>query len=300
MSTQVKSRERHTREASTVGDDEGVTLSQVSRAYNDRRGARVQALEGVSLRAARGEVLAVVGPSGCGKTTLLELICGLQRPDAGAIACAPAVLMPQRDLLLPWLSAIDNAALALRIAGDSRREARAHAATLFTELGLGGFERARPHELSGGMRQRVAFLRTLLSGKPVLCLDEPFGALDAITREEMRNWLAGALVREPRTVVLVTHDVEEAIVLADRVAVLSPRPGRVVAELTMQLPRPRDPTAGEVVALRQRALHALREGAGRTTGHDDALARPGDRTNAPSEHDRRDIASARNDGDRRA
>jgi ABC-type nitrate/sulfonate/bicarbonate transport system ATPase subunit len=298
VSIQVKSRERHPREASGAGDGAGVVLNRVSRAYNDRRGARVEALEGVSLRAARGEVLAVVGPSGCGKTTLLELICGLQRPDAGAIACAPAVLMPQRDLLLPWLSAIDNAALALRIAGDSRREARARAATLFAELGLGGFERARPHELSGGMRQRVAFLRTLLSGKPVLCLDEPFGALDAITREEMRNWLAGALVREPRTVVLVTHDVEEAIVLADRVAVLSPRPGRVVAELAVELPRPRNPTGGEVIALRQRALHALREGAGRTTGREDALGKLGDRTNAQNDHDRRDIAGARNDGDR--
>ncbi|HEY5261790.1 MAG TPA: ABC transporter ATP-binding protein [Solirubrobacteraceae bacterium] len=263
MSTQLKSRERRPREASAAGghNEDGVTLSGVSRAYRDRRGEVVAALADVSLRAARGEVLAVVGPSGCGKTTLLELICGLQQPDAGTIACEPAVLMPQRDLLLPWLSALDNAALALRIAGDSRGRARAGAGTLFAELGLGGFERARPHELSGGMRQRVAFLRTLLSGKGLLCLDEPFGALDAITREEMRDWLAGALVREPRTVVLVTHDVEEAIVLADRVAVLSPRPGRVLAELAVELPRPRDPTGPAVVALRQRALHALREGA---------------------------------------
>ncbi len=135
--------------------------------------------------------------------------------------------MPQRDLLLPWLCALDNAALALRIAGLPRAEARARAAELFAELGLDGFEAAHPHELSGGMRQRVAFLRTLLSGKPVLCLDEPFGALDAITRAEMQAWLGRALAREPRTVVLVTHDVEEAILLADRVAVLSPRPGRV-------------------------------------------------------------------------
>ena len=132
--------------------------------------------------------------------------------------------------------------MALRIAGDSRARARTRGAGLFEELGLAGFERARPHELSGGMRQRVAFVRTLLSGKPVLCLDEPFGALDAITRQEMQEWLTGALVREPRTVVLVTHDVEEAIVLADRVAVLSPRPGRVVAELSVELPRPRSRT----------------------------------------------------------
>ena len=134
------------------------------------------------------------GPSGCGKTTLLELICGLQTPDAGSIECAPAVLMPQRDLLLPWLSALDNAALALRIAARTARAGtRARASELFAELGLAGFERAHTYELSGGMRQRVAFVRTLLSGKQLLCLDEPFGALDAITRAEMQTWLAGAL-----------------------------------------------------------------------------------------------------------
>ncbi len=239
----------------------GVHLEDVSRSYKDRRGAEVKALDDISLRAPQGSVLAVVGPSGCGKTTLLELICGLQRPDAGTIVGEPAVLMPQRDLLLPWLSAVDNAALALRIAGDSRARARARGAALFEELGLAGFERARPHELSGGMRQRVAFVRTLLSGKPVLCLDEPFGALDAITRQEMQEWLTGALLREPRTAVLVTHDVEEAIVLADRVAVLSARPGRVVAELAVDLARPRTRTDPAVVALRERALQALHRGA---------------------------------------
>jgi NitT/TauT family transport system ATP-binding protein len=212
----------------------------------------------VSLHAAHGELLAVVGPSGCGKTTLLELVCGLQHPNGGSIACAPAVLMPQRDLLLPWLSALDNAALALRIARVARAQARERAAALFAEMGLEGFERAHASELSGGMRQRVAFLRTLLSGKRVLCLDEPFGALDAITRAEMQDWLAGALAREPRTVVLVTHDVEEAIVLADRVAVLSPRPGRVVEELEVDLPRPRSRTDAALIVLRERALELLR------------------------------------------
>jgi ABC-type nitrate/sulfonate/bicarbonate transport system ATPase subunit len=224
----------------------------------------MQALTGVSLHANHGELLAVVGPSGCGKTTLLELICGLQSPDAGTIECAPAALMPQRDLLLPWLSALDNAALALRIAHRPRAEARARAAGLFAELGLEGFEQAHPHELSGGMRQRVAFLRTLLSGKPVLCLDEPFGALDAITRTEMQGWLGRALEREPRTVVLVTHDVEEAVVLADRVAVLSARPGRVRADLEVDLPRPRSRTDPELIALREQALIALGLGAPRS------------------------------------
>ncbi|MGA8363549.1 MAG: ABC transporter ATP-binding protein [Solirubrobacteraceae bacterium] len=243
-------------------------VSAVSRSYRGRDGARVRALADISLQADTNELLAVVGPSGCGKTTLLELICGLQPCDAGSIECAPAALMPQRDLLLPWLCALDNAALALRIARVPRSQARERAAELFTELGLAGFEQAHPHELSGGMRQRVAFMRTLLSGKELLCLDEPFGALDAITRAEMHTWLADALRRDrseigQRTVVLVTHDVEEAIVLADRVAVLSARPGRVVAELEVGLERPRSRTDREVVALRERALIALGSGSAR-------------------------------------
>ena len=225
-------------------------------------GEQLQALAGISTEVAPGELLTIVGPSGCGKTTLLELICGLQRPDGGRVHSDPAVLMPQRDLLLPWLDALDNAALALRLAHVPRPQARSRAAALFAELGLEEFEHARPNELSGGMRQRVAFLRTLLSEKPVLCLDEPFGALDAITRAEMQDWLAGALLREPRTVVLVTHDVEEAILLGDRALVLSPRPGRAIAEIEVALPRPRGRTDAGVVALRERTLAELARGAG--------------------------------------
>jgi ABC-type nitrate/sulfonate/bicarbonate transport system ATPase subunit len=247
------------------GDGNVIALEGVSRAFTDRRGSRVVALQDVSLTAAAGEVLAIVGPSGCGKTTLLELICGLQRPDRGAIVCEPAVLMPQHDLLLPWLDALDNAALALRIAGLPRAHARERAEALFAQLGLDGFERSRPDELSGGMRQRVAFLRTLLSGKRLLCLDEPLSALDAITRAEMQEWLAQALQRDrfqggQRTVVLVTHDVEEAIVLADRVAVLSPRPGRVLDEVLVDLARPRTRTDADVVALREGVLGVLAAG----------------------------------------
>lgn len=223
----------------------------------DSGGYKVRPLDKLCIDADDGELVVLLGPSGCGKTTLLELICGLQAPDGGTIKAAPAVLMPQRDLLLPWLSALDNAALALRIAGLSRGDARRRAAALFADLGLEGFEQAHPSELSGGMRQRVAFLRTLLAGKPVLCLDEPFGALDAITRSEMQQWLAGTLAREPRTVILVTHDVEEAVLLADHVAVLSPRPGRVVARLEVEIERPRARTDAEVIALRERALLAL-------------------------------------------
>jgi ABC-type nitrate/sulfonate/bicarbonate transport system ATPase subunit len=235
---------------------DGVRVEVVSRTFATRRG-EVQALAGMSLRAAPAEVVAVVGPSGCGKTTLLELICGLQEPDAGSVRAAPAALMPQRDLLLPWLSAIDNAGLALRARGVARDEARAAAAPWLERFGLAGFERVRPAGLSGGMRQRVSFLRTLLAGKPVLALDEPFAALDAITRAEMQGWLGHVLESEPRTVVLVTHDVEEAVVLADRVVVMSARPGHTVAEIEVSLDRPRQRTDGAVVALREQALVAL-------------------------------------------
>ncbi len=263
MPTELQPRKRFSvrPRADSVGI--GLAVERVSLTYppsRSRKGTGVHALAEVSLHAAPGELLAVVGPSGCGKSTLLELICGLRAPDSGSIECAPAVLMAQRDLLLPWLSALDNAALALRIAGRSRAEARERAHVLFAELGLEGFQHARPHELSGGMRQRVAFLRTLLAGKPLLCLDEPFGALDAITRSEMQEWLTGTLAREPRTVLLVTHDVEEAVLLADRVSVLSHRPGRVIAELDVQISRPRLRTDPEVLALRERALRALRKG----------------------------------------
>jgi ABC-type nitrate/sulfonate/bicarbonate transport system ATPase subunit len=248
--------EAPTREPHELNAADGVQVELVSRVFQTA-GGRVEALAGMSLRAGTHEMVAVVGPSGCGKTTLLELICRLQAPDEGTVRAAPAALMPQRDLLLPWLSAIDNAGLALRARGVGRDEARKIAAPWLERFGLSRFERTRPAELSGGMRQRVSFLRTLLAGKPVLALDEPFAALDAITRQEMQGWLSHVLESEPRTVVLVTHDVEEAVMLGDRVVVMAPRPGRTVAEIDVSLPRPRRRTDAAVVELRERALAAL-------------------------------------------
>jgi len=241
--------ESHHAAGTAVG---GVVVDGVAKGFG-----AVRALDGVSLRVAPGELVAVVGPSGCGKSTLLELVCGLQAPDAGTVTAPAATLMPQRDALLPWLSAEDNAGLALRVAGRSKAQARAAARPYFEPFGLAGFERSRPAELSGGMRQRVAFLRTLLAGTPVLCLDEPFGALDALTRVQLQDWLAEALRREPRTTLLVTHDVEEAVVLADRVVLLSPRPGRVLETLEVPLPRPRRRGDPQVAALAARALKIL-------------------------------------------
>jgi ABC-type nitrate/sulfonate/bicarbonate transport system ATPase subunit len=246
-----------------------VHVAALEHAFGDLR-----VLERLSLRAAPHQVLGIVGPSGCGKSTLLELVAGLREPDAGTISVdresrpdarlARCAYMPQRDLLLPWISALDNAALALRNRGAGRAEARRAAAPLFERFGLAGFELSRPAELSGGMRQRVAFLRTLIAGKPVLLLDEPFASLDAITRGEMQAWLAAALAGDPRTLVFVTHDVEEALYLSDRVLVLSARPGRIVEELEVAEPRAADRAAAVTspgfVAQRERAMRALIEG----------------------------------------
>ncbi|HEX3737852.1 MAG TPA: ABC transporter ATP-binding protein [Solirubrobacterales bacterium] len=249
-------------------------MSAVARSLSHAYG-ELRSLETIELAAEAGEVVALVGPSGCGKSTLLEIVCGLREPSAGTIEVAGAAdpegrlshtaYMPQRDLLLPWFSALDNAALALRNRGVRRAEARREAGALFDRFGLAGFEQARPQELSGGMRQRVAFLRTLVAGKPVLALDEPFASLDAISRAEMQQWLAGALRADRRTVLLVSHDIEEALYLADRVIVLSARPGRIVAELRAPTPRAPDRdgavTAPQFVAAREAALRALHEGA---------------------------------------
>jgi NitT/TauT family transport system ATP-binding protein len=216
--------------------------------------AGLEVLAEVSFQVYPGQRVGVVGPSGCGKSTLLHLAAGLEQPTAGAIRSLPAALMPQKDLLLPWRRALDNAGIAVENAGRGRRQARARAGELFARFGLEEFRNARTWELSGGMRQRIAFVRTLLADTPVLLLDEPFGALDAITRLELQDWLAEALAAEARTVLLVTHDIEEALVVCDRVLVLSHRPARVVMDIAGGLER----NSGELAAARERVLEALR------------------------------------------
>ena len=247
-----------------VAGGAGVVADGAVRVLGGRR-----VLDGVDLRVPAEGRVGIVGRSGAGKSTLLSLVAGLDEPDTGRIAVdgastaagrlARCALMPQRDCLLPWRTALDNAGLALENAGLPRRDARLRAAPLFVRLGLAGSERLLPAKLSGGMRQRVAFLRTLLADKPVLLLDEPFGALDAITRAELQEWLADVLAAEPRTVLLVTHDVEEALLLCERVLVLAG--GRITAELDVDLPRtgPRREvvTAPAFLELRERALAAI-------------------------------------------
>jgi ABC-type nitrate/sulfonate/bicarbonate transport system ATPase subunit len=210
----------------------------------------VQALDGLDLEVADSEFVSVIGPSGCGKSTLFNILAGLEEPSAGTLELdgdrveASGLLgrvgyMPQRDLLMPWRTILDNTILGLEVAGVGRAEARRRALELFPAFGLAGFERRRPGELSGGMRQRAALLRTFLAGREVILLDEPFGALDSLTRARMQQWLVRVWEERRKTILLITHDVDEALFLSDRVYVLSPRPGRAVLSLAVELPRPR-------------------------------------------------------------
>ena len=220
----------------------GLQLSGVARMFGP-----VVAVSGVDLEVPLHSRLSIVGPSGCGKSTLLALICGLDEPNEGTINVLGATTsadrlrrcawMPQRDLLLPWRDVLGNAALALENQGVRRRTARQRVGHLVERFGLAGFEEKLPYQLSGGMRQRVSFLRTLVAGKEVLLLDEPFGALDSITRADLQEWLRTALDAEPRTTVLVTHDVEEALLIGERVVVMSARPGRIRAQFDVHLPQ---------------------------------------------------------------
>ncbi len=213
------------------------------------------ALEGFSLDVAGGEFVSLVGSSGCGKSTALRVLAGLQPLTAGTVAVAVGARtawMPQVDGLLPWRRAMANALLGARLAGRDTPDVVEEAHRLFVEFGLAGFERAWPAQLSGGMRQRLALLRTYLTGAELLLLDEPFGALDPIRRRRMNSWLAGIWASHPRTAVLVTHDVDEALLLSDRVLVMSDRPGRVVGEF---------PTAGASNGgLREQILDLLEAG----------------------------------------
>jgi len=232
-------------------------------------GADILALQHVSLHVDEGEFVALVGPSGSGKTTLLSIFAGLETPTSGAVALrgdtrtrllGRAGYMPQRDLLLPWRTALGNAIAGLQAQGVSRTEATTRARALFAEFGLAGFEHAWPATLSGGMRQRVAFARTVLAAHDLLLLDEPFGALDALTRTGLQRWLADLWERLGATCLLVTHDLDEALLLADRIYVLSPRPGTVRLERAVPLERPRRLemlTRPEIVTIKAELLAAL-------------------------------------------
>jgi ABC-type nitrate/sulfonate/bicarbonate transport system ATPase subunit len=229
----------------------------------------VPVLDAVDLEVEPRRFVSVVGPSGCGKSTLLRVVAGLLVPSAGASEVFaestighPGLVayMPQRDLLLPWRRALDNALLGASVRGSLGADERERASEWFTRFGLGGFERSWPSQLSGGMRQRVALLRTFLMGREVVLLDEPFGALDAITRRRMHLWLQELWLTEQRTVLFVTHDVEEALFLSDTVHVMTRRPGRMAASFAVPFDHPRDRhvvTDAAFVALKGELLDAL-------------------------------------------
>ena len=208
----------------------------------------IPALDDVSFKVMPGEFVTIIGASGSGKSTLFNLCVGLLEPDEGEILIdgekpenrtGMVGYMPQRDLLLPWRSVLDNVLIPLEIQGIPKRESRQKAKEMLPHFGLETFESEYPSALSGGMRQRAALLRTWLTGRSTMLLDEPFGALDALTRKELQNWLLRVWQEFERTVMFITHDVEEAVYLADRVIVLSARPGKIKRELKIDLPRPR-------------------------------------------------------------
>ena len=249
-------------------DVDFLSVQGVSKRF-DTGDRAVSAIEDVSFDVPRGAFVSILGPSGCGKSTLFNIIAGLLSPSGGDVLLDGASIvdragqvgyMLQKDLLLPWRSIEDNITLGQTLRGVKRSCARACAAPLIDRCGLRGFEKKKPHQLSGGMRQRAALLRTLLTGKEVLLLDEPFGALDAITRLQLQMTLIDFWQDMRKTILFVTHDVEEALLLSDEILVLTERPGRLRARLPVTLPRPRTPemlSSPELMALKARLMQLL-------------------------------------------
>lgn len=259
-----------------------IELAGISKTFTDSK-RKVVAMENVDLSLDQGEFVTLIGPSGCGKSTLFNVVAGLLEADAGGVIhfggkerrsrdlLGKVSFMPQRDLLFPWRRVVDNAILALEVEGVSRAEAYRRAEEMFSEFGLRGFERHYPHELSGGMRQRVALMRTFLFERDLMLLDEPFGALDAITRTIMQRWLLDVWQRHRRTVLFITHDIDEAIFLGDRVALMTARPGRIRLDMTVGLQRPRQPdivTSQEFLKLKSVLSKAIEEESMKMFGSD--------------------------------
>ena len=241
-----------------------VAATDVWKTYPGSNGTPLSIMEGVSVAAAEGEFVALVGPSGCGKSTLLNMLVGFERPDRGSITVNGApiagpsprgVLITQKGSVFPWMSARRNLTFVLN--GMDEKEQVRLAQQYLELVGLDAFGLSKPYQLSGGMLQRLEVARALVVKPDVLFMDEPFGALDALTRLRMRTELLRILSQERHTTILVTHDVEEAIALADRVLVFSPRPMRIVAEVPVRPPHPRSVASAEMVELRQRILAAL-------------------------------------------
>ncbi|MFT8320948.1 MAG: ABC transporter ATP-binding protein [Bacillus sp. (in: firmicutes)] len=236
-----------------------------------KEGKEIFALKDANMQIEEGRFVSIIGPSGCGKSTLFNIIAGLLTPTTGSILLdgndivgknGNVGYMLQKDLLLPWRTILQNVILGLEIKGVTQKEAVKRALPLLHKYGLGGFEHHYPNELSGGMRQRAALLRTLLYDQDIILLDEPFGALDAQTRLLMQTWLLQIWTDFKKTVLFVTHDIDEAIYLSDEIYVLSPRPGRIKEKVNVHLPRPRNENTllqPEFIALKQNLLALLKE-----------------------------------------
>ena len=237
-----------------------VRLSEVSKVYGRGRSSLL-ALDKVSLTVTPGEFVCLIGASGCGKSTMLSLVAGLDTATAGEVSTGGkrVTLMFQEPALFPWLTSSRNVELALRARGVPKQERRARAAELLQTVHLGGFGGKRPHELSGGMRQRVALARALAQDADVLLMDEPFGALDAMTRDLLHEELERICGERELTVLFVTHNVREAARLGDRVIVLSSRPGRVIEEIPVDVKRPRRMDSPEIAELGAHMTDRLRQ-----------------------------------------
>ena len=256
--------------ASDAGITSKIRVESLNKSFNVD-GHRELVLDDIQLTVGEGEFVSIIGPSGCGKSTLLNIVAGLDSPDSGTVtfegnqgvsALGRVGYMQQKDLLLPWRTVLDNAILGLELHGMPRRQARTRALELTEFFGLKGYESQYPYALSGGMKQRAAFLRTMLMDQEIVLLDEPFGALDALTRANMQEWLLELWDSWGKTVILVTHDVEEAVLLSDRVYVFTARPGRIKMVLSVDLPRPRRyemVTEETFVSMKAKVIAALRE-----------------------------------------
>ncbi len=242
--------------------------------YYKKNGSAFCALQETDLTVAGGRFISIIGPSGCGKSTLFNIIAGLTQPSTGRVLLAGKDItgesghvgyMLQKDLLLPWRTILDNVIIGLEIHGITKKEARRRALPMLRKYGLGGFEYDHPDALSGGMRQRAGLIRTLLNDRNIILLDEPFGALDAQTRLRMQNWLLEIWNDFRKTVLFVTHDIDEAIYLSDEIIVLTSRPGRIKARIEVGLPRPRNQRtllADRFLTLKRELLLMLRAGDG--------------------------------------
>jgi NitT/TauT family transport system ATP-binding protein len=258
-----------------------IDVARVEKIFTTVRHERIHALNNISLSVGEREFVSIVGPSGCGKTTLLKILAGLQRASAGSITVAGTpVMAPRRDIgivfqnpiLLPWRTVMENVLLPAEVQGIPRDKARAHARNLLAMVGLSEFENKYPMELSGGMQQRAAISRALVSDPSILLMDEPFGALDAMTREQMNLDLQRIWRESGKTVVLITHSIPEAVFLGDRVIVMTPRPGRIARVVEVPMPRPRgldvmgEPLFGKLTSEIRRLLYGHRDGETPTVG----------------------------------